>query len=120
MEFLTLAPGSDRIPVELFQILKDDAVVSAALKIQYALNKKYAGSQHLLSLETNMEFLDTTLDEVYFPGSDSRAMPSSPSQLEWKIGLPWANTRGVLNSPIKLENLAATREKSRGSPVIAR
>ena len=44
-EFLTLAPGSDRIPVELFQILKDDAVESAALNIQYALNMQYAGSQ---------------------------------------------------------------------------
>ena len=32
------APGSDRIPVELFQILKDDAVESAALNMQYALN----------------------------------------------------------------------------------
>ena len=30
-EFLTLAPSSDRILVELFQILKDDAVESAAL-----------------------------------------------------------------------------------------
>ena len=30
------APGSDRIPVELFQILKDDAVESAALSMQYA------------------------------------------------------------------------------------
>ena len=39
-EFLTLAPGSDRIPVELFQILKDDAVESAALNMQYA------GSRH--------------------------------------------------------------------------
>ena len=29
----------------------------------------------------------------------SRAMPSFPSQLEWKIGLAWANTRGILNSP---------------------
>ena len=28
-----------------------------------------------------------------------RAMPSFPSQLEWKIGLAWANTRGILNSP---------------------
>ena len=28
-----------------------------------------------------------------------RAIPSFPSQLEWKIGLPWANTRGILNSP---------------------
>ena len=27
------------------------------------------------------------------------AMPSFPSQLEWKIGLAWANTRGILNSP---------------------
>ena len=31
-----LVPGSDRIPVELFQILKDDAVESAALNMQYA------------------------------------------------------------------------------------
>ena len=29
-----LAPGSDRIPVELFQILKDDAVESAALNMK--------------------------------------------------------------------------------------
>ena len=27
------------------------------------------------------------------------AIPSFPSQLEWKIGLAWANTRGRLNSP---------------------
>ena len=40
-----LAPGSDRIPVELFQILKDDAVESAALNTQYALNMQYAGSR---------------------------------------------------------------------------
>ena len=26
-------------------------------------------------------------------------IPSFPSQLEWKIGLAWANTRGILNSP---------------------
>ena len=45
MELLTLAPCSDRIPVELFQILKDDAVESAALNMQYALNMHYAGSQ---------------------------------------------------------------------------
>ena len=36
VELLTLAPGSDRILVELFQILKDDAVESAALNMQYA------------------------------------------------------------------------------------
>ena len=43
--------------------------------------------------------LDTSLDEVYRPCSHSRAIPSFPSQLEWKIGLAWANTRGILNSP---------------------
>ena len=42
--------------------------------------------------------LDTSLD-VYWPCSHSRAIPSFPSQLEWKNGLPWANTRGILNSP---------------------
>ena len=50
MELLTLAPGSDRIPVELFQILKDDAVESAALNMQYALNVQYAGSRHVVFL----------------------------------------------------------------------
>ena len=39
------ATGSDRIPVELFQILKDDAVESAALNMQCALNMQYAGSR---------------------------------------------------------------------------
>ena len=43
----SLAPSSDRIPVELFQILKDDAVESAALNLQYALSMQYAGSWHL-------------------------------------------------------------------------
>ena len=43
--------------------------------------------------------LDTSLDEVYWPCSHSRAIPSFPSQLEWKIGLAWANTRGSLNAP---------------------
>ena len=41
-EFLTLAQGSDRIPAELFQILKDDAVESAALNMQYAICTQYA------------------------------------------------------------------------------
>ena len=48
MEVLTLAPGSDRIPVELFQILKDDAVESAALNMQYALSMQYASSLHIV------------------------------------------------------------------------
>ena len=36
------APGSDRIPVELFQILKDDAVESAALNMQFTICTQYA------------------------------------------------------------------------------
>jgi len=47
VELLTLAPGSDRILVELFQILKDDAVESAALNMQYA------GSRQLVMPEGN-------------------------------------------------------------------
>ena len=34
--------------------------------------------------------LDTSLNEVFLSCIDSSAIPSSPSQLEWKIGLPWA------------------------------
>ena len=40
------APSSERIPVELFQVLKDDAVESAAFNMQYALNMQYTGSRH--------------------------------------------------------------------------
>ena len=39
------------------------------------------------------------LQQIKNSCSHSRAMPSFPSQLEWKIGLAWANTRGSLNSP---------------------
>ena len=42
MECLTLAPSSDRILVELLQILKDDAVESAALNMQFAICTQYA------------------------------------------------------------------------------
>ena len=49
VELLTLAPGSDRIPVELFQILKDDAVESAVLNMQictqYAICRLPASNQ---------------------------------------------------------------------------
>ena len=43
------APSSDRILVELFQILKDDAVESAALNMQYALKMQYARSRQFPS-----------------------------------------------------------------------
>ena len=64
MEFLTLAPGSDRIPVELFQILKDDAVESAALNMQYVLNMQYASSrQWVLEFHSNIQPEDGPLDD---------------------------------------------------------
>ena len=53
------APCSDRIPVELFQILKDDAVESAvlnmqyALSMQYSLNMQYAGSRQVTTLSAS-------------------------------------------------------------------
>ena len=52
---LRLAPGSDRIPVEQFQILKDGAVESAALNVQYALNMQYAGSRQGSIDQDNIE-----------------------------------------------------------------
>ena len=52
----------------------------------------------LLPLEMNA-CLPGCVWNVYWPCSHSRAIPSFPSQLEWKIGLAWANTRGILNSP---------------------
>jgi len=47
-----LATGSDRIPVELFQILKDDAVESAALNMQHAICTQYAICR-LLAVDLN-------------------------------------------------------------------
>ena len=44
----------------------------------------------LSPLERNMEFLDTSLYEVYLPCSDSRAIPRSHLQLEWRFDFPGA------------------------------
>ena len=50
LESITMnkAHGDDGIPVELFQILKDDAVkvLHSICNMQYALNMQYAGSRH--------------------------------------------------------------------------
>ena len=48
------APGSDRIPVELFQILKDDAVESAALNMPANLeNSALATGLEKVSFHSN-------------------------------------------------------------------
>ena len=39
-------------------------------------------------MERNTEFLDTSLDEVYFPCTDSIAIPSSPLQLVRILDFP--------------------------------
>ena len=62
-----------------------------------------------MSLECNPEIpvapveehylLDRSLDEVSFALQLLESISSSPSQLEWMIGLPWANTRGSQKSP---------------------
>ena len=38
-----------------------------------------------------MEFLDTSQDKEYLPFSDSRAIPSSPSEIEWRLEFPRAS-----------------------------
>ena len=73
MELLTLAASSDRIPVELFQILKVDAVESAALnmpanlensavateleKVSFHSNPKERQCQNMLRLPHNCTHL---------------------------------------------------------------
>ena len=41
-------------------------------------------------MERNMELLDTSLDEAYFPCSDLRGIPMCPSQLEMRPNFPEA------------------------------
>ena len=63
-EFLTLAPGSDRLPVELFQILKDYAV-----KVLHSIcNMPGDGSRHL-----QMRHISETIKWV--PGSAGSVWP---------------------------------------------
>ena len=43
-----------------------------------------------------MEFLDTSLDDVYLPFGDSRAIPSLSSQLKWRLDFPGAKREASL------------------------
>ena len=109
--------GGDGIPVELFQILKDDAMKVLHLICQQIwktqqwpqdwkrlvfivipkkVNAKECSNYHTIALISHAS-------KVMLKILHSRAIPSFPSQLEWKIGLAWANTRGSLNSPSYLE-----------------
>ena len=67
MEFLTLAPGSDRLPVELFQTLNDYAVIvlHSICNMQYALNMQYAGSRHLTEAEDIKKRWQEYTEELY-------------------------------------------------------
>ena len=55
-----------------------------------------------------MDFLDKSVDELYLPCSDSRAIPSSPSQLEWRLDFP-GTTQEASAFPV------LTRESRRNS-----
>ena len=80
MELLTLAPSSDRIPVELFQILKDDAVESAALSIQYALNMQYAGSRQVLTFFFFVLVVLHSTWDLRYPTKDRTPPTPAPMQ----------------------------------------
>ena len=75
------------------------------LEIANFLNKTGGVLANVEDAKSKLDF-EITKDMIfcgngsdYWPCSHSRAIPSFPSQLEWKIGLAWANTRGILNSP---------------------
>ena len=70
---------------EYAELLKQRKLSSVELTKQYLARIEKDDSQI-------GSYITVCLDEAL-------AAPSFPSQLEWKIGLPWANTRGILNSP---------------------
>ena len=80
-EFLTLATGSDRILVELLQILKDDAVESAALNMQYA------GSRQEIDGET----VETVSDFIF---GGSKITADGDCSHEIKTLTPWKESYG--------------------------
>ena len=110
---ITFLPRSKRLLISWLQspfavILEPPKIKSATVStVSPSICHEMMGHECLsprVCLECNPEIpvapgqehwlLDTSLDEVYWPCSHSRAIPSFPSQLEWKIGLAWANTRG--------------------------
>ena len=53
----------------------------------------------LWCLDTVQELKEKALSRYNLVRVSVPSTPSSPSQLEWMIGLPWPNTRGSLKSP---------------------
>ena len=70
-----LAPGSEELPVELFQILKDDAVESAALNMQYASSQQMPPNFYV-SIKINVSYQEL-----------------GRSQTQWKKTIIKANTK---------------------------
>ena len=62
-----------------------------------------------------MQFLDTTLDELYLSCSDSIAIPSSPSHLEWRFDFPGA-TREAPWVPRRNSRIPLQLEKTHEVP----
>ena len=65
-----------------------------------AMTRAEGVMRNVFTLAGDESVLLRILDEALRHGIHSRAIPNSPSQLEWKTGLPWANRRGSLNFPL--------------------
>ena len=113
---LDVATGTGDLAIKLARSLSIDKITGIDLSDGMIEIGKYkvsnANLNHKISLITgdclDLPFDDNTFDCVTvaygvrnFEHLDQgyRPIPSFPSQLEWKIGLAWANTRGSLNSP---------------------
>ena len=71
-------------------------IVAAALIISYNVQNFTKAIEKDMTI---VAFLNNKAGEEEVKQAEKEIdHPSFPSQLEWKIGLPWANTRGILNS----------------------
>ena len=71
-------PNVENEMVHIRDVMQSEVFTDGKSKLGFALGKDVGGESIV---------------------ADIAKMPSFPSQLEWKIGLAWANTRGSLNSP---------------------
>ena len=95
------AKSEEELKSLLMKVKEESEKVGLKLNIQ---KTKIMASAPITSWEIDGETVETVSDFI-FGGSkitadgDCSTIPSFPSQIEWKIGLAWANTRGSLNSP---------------------
>ena len=66
-----------------------------------------------------MEFLDTSLDEVYLSCSDSSAIPGSTLQLEWRLDFP-VQTQEASRVPLRNLRIPQQLKKNHEVPPSSR